>query len=62
MQGFLAGKQPYVATFDRWFGSSGVAPLTQDLRDLVTENMRLTLDSLEQLPENTLEPLSIESE
>jgi polar amino acid transport system substrate-binding protein len=54
MQGFLAGKQPYVTTFDRWFGSSGVAPLTKDLRDLVTENMRLTLDSLEQLPESTL--------
>ncbi len=54
MQGFLAGKQPYVATFDRWFGSAGVAPLTKDLRDLVTENMRLTLDSLEQLPESTL--------
>lgn len=54
MQGFLAGKQPNVATFDRWFGSSGVAPLTKDLRDLVTENMRLTLDSLEQLPESTL--------
>lgn len=54
MQGFLAGKQPYVTIFDRWFGSSGVAPLTKDLRDLVTENMRLTLDSLEQLPENTL--------
>jgi polar amino acid transport system substrate-binding protein len=54
MQGFLAGKQPYVTTFDRWFGSSGVAPLTKDLRNLVTENMRLTLDSLEQLPESTL--------
>ena len=54
MQGFLAGKQPYVTTFDRWFGGSGVAPLTKDLRNLVTENMRLTLDSLEQLPESTL--------
>ncbi len=54
MQGFLAGKQPYVSIFERWFGSSGVAPLTKDLRDLVTENMWLTLDSLEQLPESEL--------
>jgi polar amino acid transport system substrate-binding protein len=54
MQGFIAGKQPEVATFDRWFGSNGVVPLTQDLRDLVTENMRLTLESLEQLPESAL--------
>ena len=54
MQGFLAGKQPYGNIFERWFGSSGVAPLTKDLRDLVTENMRLTLDSFEQLPESEL--------
>lgn len=54
MQGFLTGKQPNVAIFDRWFGSRGVAPLNLDQRDLVTENMRLTLDSLEQLPESGL--------
>ena len=54
MQGFLTGKKSEVSTFDRWFGSSGVAPLTQDQRDLVIENMRLTLDSLEPLPESDL--------
>ncbi|WGV25652.1 amino acid ABC transporter substrate-binding protein [Halotia branconii] len=51
MQGFLTGKQPDVAIFDRWFGSHGAAPLNKDLRDSFTENMRLTVDSLEQLPE-----------
>ncbi|CAA9290246.1 ABC transporter, substrate-binding protein (cluster 3, basic aa/glutamine/opines) [uncultured Coleofasciculus sp.] len=54
MQGFLTGKKSEVSTFDRWFGGSGVAPLTQDQRDLVIENMRLTLDSLEPLPESDL--------
>ena len=54
MQGFLAGKQPYVSIFDRWFGSRGVAPLSQDLRDLVTENMQLVLDFREQLPDHDL--------
>jgi polar amino acid transport system substrate-binding protein len=54
MQGFVRGKPQNVSTFDRWFGAQGTVPLTQDLRQLVTENMQLILDFREELPEKDL--------
>jgi polar amino acid transport system substrate-binding protein len=54
MQGFLSKKQPYVKTFDRWFGPQSVLPLTNDLRELVIENMRLVIDSKHEVPEKDL--------
>jgi polar amino acid transport system substrate-binding protein len=54
MQGFLKGKQPYVQTFDRWFGAKSVMPLSNDLRELVIENMRLVIDAKQEVPENEL--------
>ncbi len=54
MQGFLTKKQPYVAIFDRWFGPQGASPLTLELRNLMLENMRLAIDSHEELPDSSL--------
>ncbi len=54
MQGFLGEKQPYVTIFDRWFGPQGASPLTLELRNLMLENMRLVIDSYEELPESSL--------
>jgi polar amino acid transport system substrate-binding protein len=54
MQGFLKGKQPYVQTFDRWFGSQSVMPLSNDLRELIIDNMRLVIDAKQEVPENDL--------
>ncbi|AFY91889.1 periplasmic component of amino acid ABC-type transporter/signal transduction system [Chamaesiphon minutus PCC 6605] len=54
MQGFLKGKQPYVQTFDRWFGARSVIPVSKDLRELIIENMRLTIDAKQEVPENEL--------
>ena len=54
MQGFLKNKQPYVQIFDRWFGSQSLLPLSKDLRELVIENMRLVVDSKQEVPENEL--------
>ena len=54
MQGFLAQKPAYTAIFDRWFGPQGASPLTQDLRNLVTETMQLVLDFKQELPEDEI--------
>jgi polar amino acid transport system substrate-binding protein len=54
MQGFLSQKQSYVTIFDRWFGPQGASPLTLELRNLMLENMRLVIDSHEELPESSL--------
>lgn len=54
MQGFLKHKQPYVQIFDRWFGSQSLLPLSKDLRELVIENMRLVVDSKQEVSENDL--------
>jgi polar amino acid transport system substrate-binding protein len=54
MQGFLGQKQPYLTIFDRWFGPKGASPLTLELRNLMLENMRLVIDSHEELPESSL--------
>jgi polar amino acid transport system substrate-binding protein len=54
MQGFVKGKPQNVSTFDQWFGAKGTVPLTQDLRNLVTENMQLILDFREELPQKDL--------
>lgn len=44
MQGFLEGEPEYVTIFERWFGSQGVLPLTQDLRNITIDNMLLLID------------------
>ena len=54
MQGFLKGKQPYVQTFDRWFGAQSVMPVSNDLRELIIDNMRLVIDAKQEVPENEL--------
>jgi polar amino acid transport system substrate-binding protein len=54
MQGFIKGKQPYVQTFDRWFGPKSLLPLSKDLRDLVIDNMRLVLDTKQEIPDDAL--------
>jgi polar amino acid transport system substrate-binding protein len=54
MQGFIKGKTQNVVTFDKWFGPQGTVPLTQDLRNLVAENMQFILDFREELPNTDL--------
>ncbi len=54
MQGFIKGKPAYVQTFDRWFGSQSVLPLSRDLRELVIENMRLVIDNKQEIPDSEL--------
>jgi polar amino acid transport system substrate-binding protein len=54
MQGFIRGKQAYVQIFDRWFGPQSVMPLSKDLRDLVIDNMRLVLDTKQEIPDSEL--------
>lgn len=54
MQGFIKGKPSYVQTFDRWFGSQSVLPLSRDLRELVIDNMRLVIDTKQEIPDSEL--------
>lgn len=54
MQGLVRGKQPYVQIFDRWFGPQSAAPLTNDLRGLVMDNMQQVLDAKQELPDKDL--------
>jgi polar amino acid transport system substrate-binding protein len=54
MQSFLAGKPESIALFDRWFGVQGIVPLTEDLRDLMLENMQLIVDFKEEIPAEEL--------
>ena len=44
MQGFLEDKSESVAIFDRWFGPQGELPLTQDLKNIMIDNMQLLID------------------
>ena len=54
MQNFLAGKPESLVLFDRWFGFKGIVPLTEDLRDLMLENMQLIVDFKEEIPAKEL--------
>ncbi|WP_299406221.1 amino acid ABC transporter substrate-binding protein [Acaryochloris sp. IP29b_bin.148] len=54
MEGYLKGKEPYVTTFDRWFGPQAKVPLSKDLRGLVLETMQLVIDFKEEIPEDDL--------
>lgn len=54
MQSFLAEKPDSIQIFDRWFGVQGILPLSEDLRDLMLENMQLIIDSKETIPANEL--------
>ena len=49
MQGFLDNKPEYVAIFDRWFGAQGILPLTNDLRNIMIDNMLLLIDFKDQI-------------
>jgi polar amino acid transport system substrate-binding protein len=54
MQGFIRAKQPYVQIFDRWFGPQSSLPLSRDLRELMVDNMRLVLDTKQEIPDSEL--------
>ncbi len=54
MQSFLAGKSQSVVLFERWFGFQGIVPLTEDLRNLMLENMQLIVDFKEEIPAREL--------
>jgi polar amino acid transport system substrate-binding protein len=54
MQGFLRKKSSYVQIFDRWFGAQSVLPLSRDLRELVIDNMRLVIDTKQEIPDRDL--------
>ena len=54
MQSFLAGQPQSLQLFDRWFGFQGIVPLTEDLRNLMLENMQLIVDFKEEIPANEL--------
>ena len=49
MQGFLNDKPEYVTIFEQWFGPQGVLPLTQDLRNIMIDNMQLLIDFKDQI-------------
>ena len=49
MQGLLNDKPEYVTIFERWFGSQGVLPLTQDLKTIMIDNMQLLIDFKDQI-------------
>ena len=44
MQGLLEDEPEYVAIYERWFGAQGVLPLTQDLSNIMLDNMQLLID------------------
>ncbi|MGF1589845.1 MAG: amino acid ABC transporter substrate-binding protein [Pleurocapsa sp.] len=44
MQGFLNDQPEYVTIFEQWFGAQGVLPLTQDLKNIMIDNMQLLID------------------
>ena len=51
MQGLLAEKPEDVVIFERWFGAQGILPLTEDLKDLMIENMQLLIDFKDEIRE-----------
>ncbi len=44
MQGLLNNKPEYVTIFEQWFGAQGALPLTQDLKNIMIDNMQLLID------------------
>ncbi len=54
MQSFLAEQPQAIALFDSWFGFQGIVPLTEDLRDLMLQNMQLIVDFKEEIPASEL--------
>lgn len=54
MDGYLKNKEPYVTTFDRWFGPQAKVPLSKDLRELALETMQLVIDFKEEIPDSEL--------
>ena len=49
MQGVLNDKPEYVAIYERWFGPQGVLPMTQDLKNIMLDNMQLLIDFKDQI-------------
>jgi len=49
MQGLLAERPEYVTIFEQWFGAQGALPLTQDLRNIMIDNMQLLIDFKDQI-------------
>ncbi|MEL6494793.1 MAG: amino acid ABC transporter substrate-binding protein [Cyanobacteria bacterium J06623_7] len=54
MQGLLDGRPEYVTIFERWFGSQGVLPLTQDLKSIMIDNMQLLIDFKDRIIESEI--------
>ena len=54
MQGFLDRQPQYVAIFEQWFGPQGALPLTQDLKNIMIDNMQLLIDFKEQVLDSKL--------
>ena len=54
MQSFLLGQPESLLVFERWFGFQGIVPLTEDLRNLMLENMQLIVDFKEEIPAQEL--------
>ena len=54
MQSFLAGQSESLSLFESWFGFQGIVPLTEDLRNLMLENMQLIVDFKEEIPAQEL--------
>lgn len=49
MEGLLAERPEYVAIFEQWFGAQGALPLTQDLKNIMIDNMQLLIDFKDQI-------------
>jgi polar amino acid transport system substrate-binding protein len=49
MQGLLDEKPEYVAIFDQWFGPQGALPLTEDLKNIMIDNIQLLIDFKERI-------------
>jgi polar amino acid transport system substrate-binding protein len=49
MQGVLDEKPENVAIFEQWFGPQGALPLTEDLKNIMIDNMQLLIDFKERI-------------
>lgn len=49
MQGLLNEQPEYVTIFEQWFGAQGALPLTQDLRNIMIDNIQLLIDFKDQI-------------
>ena len=49
MQGVLDEQPEDVAIFEQWFGPQGALPLTQDLKNIMIDNMQLLIDFKERI-------------